>query len=326
MHRRGFIIGSGAVLAARPQALRASNLSPRVAVAFPDGSESAIRTRPIFDAFLKDLQRQGFVEGLNLDLSIFTARDNPADFPAMVKSVVDRRPDLILAYGAPLSRLFKEATRDIPVLAVVSDPLLSGLFANPQPGVGNLTGVDMNIGDNFYAMRLEMLRAVGARFIKPAFLTVGVADPRGRFNELRTRWRNAVLAPLTDQVTADSLRVAFKVMMEEGADALLVSSSVQLDFMAVEITALAKESRIPAIYPNSNYVKVGGLMSCGVSFVELGRILARQAGLVFSGAAPSEIPFERWTKLETALNLKAARALNINLSADHVARADLVIE
>lgn len=326
MRRRGFLIGTGAVLAASPKALRASAASPRIAVVFPDGTESAIRARPLIDGFLEEMQRQGFEEGTNLTISVYSGRDKPADFPDIVRSAVNRSPDLIIAYGAPMSRLLKAATRDIPVLAVVSDPLLSGLFADPQPGPGNITGVDLNIGDKFYVKRLEMLRTAGLRFIKPAYLTVGVADPRRRFDEIRGRWKDAVLSPLTDQVTVETLRSAFRVMMEEGADALLVGSSVQLDFMAAEIAALAKESRLPAVYPNRYFVKSGGLMSCGVNFTEMGQALAKEADLILKGAAPSEIPFQRWSKLETAVNLKAARALNISLAADTVARADLVIE
>jgi putative ABC transport system substrate-binding protein len=326
MHRRRFLIGSGAALAATPQLVRASNASPRIAIVFPDGSESAIRARPIIDSFLDEMLRQGFEEGGNLTLSVVSGRDRPADYPEMVRAVVTRGPDLILSYGAPLSRLFKAATSKIPILAVVGDPVLSGLFVDPPPGPGNITGVDLSIGDNFYAKRLEMLGAAGARFIKPAFLTVGVADPRRRFDELRRRWKDAVFAPLTDQVSTESLRVAFRVMMDEGADAMLVGSSIQLDFQAAEVTALAKEHRLPAIYPNRFFVRFGGLMSCGVNFSEMGHALAKAADLILKGAAAGEIPFQRWSRLETAMNLKTARALNINLAADKVARADFVID
>ena len=326
MQRRRFLIGSSAALASTPWAARASRAAPRVAVVFPDGTESEIRARPIIDAFLDEMLRQGYEEGGNLTISVVSGRSRPAEFPELARGVVDRGPDLIIAYGATLSRLFKTVTRDTPILAVVSDPLRNGLFADSQPGPGNVTGVDLNVGDDFHLKRLEMLRAAGLRFIKPAYLTVGAVDPRRRFDELRTLWKGAVLASVTDQVTADALRSAFRVMMEEGADALLVGGSLQLELLSEGVTSLAREHRLPAIYPNKSFVRSGGLLSCGVNFTEMGHALARTAALICQGAAPGEIPFHRWSKLETAVNLKAARALNINLAADYVARADFVME
>ncbi len=326
MERREFIVGMSAAVAAGPSPARAASGVAHVAMVFPYGDEAQIRRQPMIAEMLEELARMGYGEGGALKVSIVSARENPRNLSDLARAVVATGPDLILAYANPLARQFKMATRTIPILAVVSDPLLAGLFANPDKDVGNITGVDLNIGQGLYVRRLEILREAGLRFIKPAFLTTGVADPRNRLGELRARWRNTVLVQAPDPVDAETLRTAFRVAADEGADALLVSSSLQLNLACGHVAELAREYRIPAVYPNRSYVKAGGLLSYGVDFVEMGKAAARQAELILNGALAGEIPFHRWQALELGVNLRCARALNVNFDAAMIARADFVVE
>ena len=92
------------------------------------------------------------------------------------------------------------------------------------------------------------------------------------------------------------------------------------------IIALAKEFKLPAIYPERTFVELGGLMSLGPNGLELGRDCARVVSEIFNGANPGSIPISQPTKYEIALNLKTAKELSIEMPPSVLVQADQVIE
>jgi putative ABC transport system substrate-binding protein len=119
---------------------------------------------------------------------------------------------------------------------------------------------------------------------------------------------------------------AFKVIIEEGASAVVVSDAPENLQHRKALVELAQEHRIAVIYPNEEHVRLGGLCAYAVDFVTLSRLVARIIGRVLSGAKPNEIPFEQASRFKLLLNLNAAAALGLTVSPSLLARADEVIE
>ena len=92
------------------------------------------------------------------------------------------------------------------------------------------------------------------------------------------------------------------------------------------IIALAKEFRLPAIYPDRIFVELGGMMSFGPDTANAGRDCARMVAEIFKGANPAGIPISQPTKYELSLNLKTGKALGIEISPSLLVQADTVIE
>ena len=92
------------------------------------------------------------------------------------------------------------------------------------------------------------------------------------------------------------------------------------------IIALAKEFRLPAIYPDRIFVELGGMMSFGPDTANAGRDCARMVAEIFKGANPAGIPISQPTKYELSLNLKTGKALGIEISPLLLVQADTVIE
>jgi putative ABC transport system substrate-binding protein len=90
----------------------------------------------------------------------------------------------------------------------------------------------------------------------------------------------------------------------------------------VELTA---KSRIPAIYPTSEFVEEGGLMSYAPDFVDLYRRGAIYVGKILMGTKPADLPVEQPTKFEFVINLKAAKQIGVTIPPNVLARADKVI-
>jgi putative tryptophan/tyrosine transport system substrate-binding protein len=92
------------------------------------------------------------------------------------------------------------------------------------------------------------------------------------------------------------------------------------------ITELAAKQRLPAIYASREFTEAGGLVFYGVSYPDLYRRAATYVDKVLKGAKPADLPIEQPTKLDLAINLRAARALGLDMPLTLLARADEVIE
>jgi putative tryptophan/tyrosine transport system substrate-binding protein len=93
-----------------------------------------------------------------------------------------------------------------------------------------------------------------------------------------------------------------------------------------EIVEFAVKNRLPATYPQSQYVEAGGLMSYGVSIVDLNRRAATYVDKILKGAKPGDLPVEQPTKFEFFINLKAAKQIGLTIPPNVLARADKVIK
>src|SRR5271163_256886 len=92
------------------------------------------------------------------------------------------------------------------------------------------------------------------------------------------------------------------------------------------IVELIETSRLPAIYAWRAYVEAGGVMAYETDFPELWRRLADDVHQILDGAKPGDIPIYQPTKFEFRINLKAAKALGLNIPPALLATADEVIE
>ena len=130
-----------------------------------------------------------------------------------------------------------------------------------------------------------------------------------------------------DILVPKDIESAFRAAGKEQADAILiiVPSSVAASHRK-EIVEFAIKSRFPATYPQSQYVEAGGLMSYGVSIVDLNRRAATYVDKILKGAKPADLPVEQPTKFELVINLKAAKQIGLTIPPNVLARADKVIK
>ena len=92
------------------------------------------------------------------------------------------------------------------------------------------------------------------------------------------------------------------------------------------IVELAGKYRLPAIYPNKEYVDDGGLMSYGPDYDDSYRVVAVYVDKILKGAKPAELPVQQPTKFEFVINLKAAKQIGLTIPARVLERANQVIK
>ena len=107
---------------------------------------------------------------------------------------------------------------------------------------------------------------------------------------------------------------------------LIVTASPLITTHRDLIIALAARHKLPAIYYDRFFANAGGLISYGTDIVDQYRRAAGYVDRILKGEKPADLPVQTPTKYETAINLKTAKALGLDVPATLVARADEVIE
>jgi putative ABC transport system substrate-binding protein len=110
------------------------------------------------------------------------------------------------------------------------------------------------------------------------------------------------------------------------AGAFISLQQPTLDRLRSRIVDLAAKNRLPAVYPNSQYVETGGLISYAADIVAMFRRAATYVDKILKGTKPADLPVEQPTKFELVINLKAAKQIGLTIPPNVLARADKVIK
>jgi putative ABC transport system substrate-binding protein len=290
-------------------------------------SPSAVSDR--VEALRQGLRELGYVEGKNIIIESRYAEGKLDRLPALANELVRLKVDVIVTSGPLPTRVTKEATTTIPiVMAQDSDPVGNGFVASlARPG-GNITGLSAQRPE-LSGKQLELLRETVPKLSRVAVF--GTSTQPGNAQSLKETQLVAgafgVKLQYLDILVPKDIESAFRAAGKGQTDAVLVMvpSSIASSHRK-QIVELAVKSRLPATYPQSQYVEVGGLMSYGVSIVDLNRRAATYVDKILKGRKPADLPVEQPVKFEFIINLKAAKQIGLTIPPNVLVRADRVIK
>jgi putative ABC transport system substrate-binding protein len=324
MRRRDFIGLSGAA-AAWPLAAGAQQAAklPTIGVL---GTATATVWSPWTTAFVRRLRELGWIDGRTVAIEYRWAEGREAHYAEITAEFVRLKVDIILTAGAAAPAAM-QATSVIPiVLAIVGDPVGTGLVASlARPG-GNVTGMSYQSTD-LAGKRLELLREM-----LPGLRRLGIMANVG--------YPAAVLEMGEVQASAGTLGLDVARLeirraediapavesLKSGADALYACTDALLAAERVRINTLALATRLPTMFAIRDHVQAGGLMSYGPDYSDLFRRTADIVDKILRGTKPADIPVEQPSKFYLVFNLTTAKALGLTVPPSLLARADEVIE
>jgi len=282
----------------------------------------------LWEAFRQELSKLGWIEGKNITMEYRFAEQKNERLPELAADLVRLKVDLIVVTGTTPALAAKGATSTIPIVTTVaSDPIGSGLVASlARPG-GNVTGLS-SLGTELNTKRLEILKDA-----VPKLARVGLLWPSGgnvgadlQLKELRPAALalKLKLEEIETQPDAKGFESAFKTAKQKQVGAIMTPTGRRFFAERKRIVELAVKYRLPAIYPEKEYVDEGGLMSYGVDYDDLYRKAAHYVDKILKGAKPVDLPVQQATKFEFVINLKAAKQIGLTLPPELLARANRV--
>ena len=326
--RREFITLLGGAVA-WPLAARAQQPSRmrRIGVLTPfpaDDAEGHAR----LTAFTQALQQSGWTVGQNVRIDYRWGPGNPATMRKHATELVALEPDVILALTTAAVGPLLEASRTVPIVfATVADPVAAGYVETlARPG-GNATGFtpyEYSISGKW----LELLKEVAPRVTRAAVLrdtSIGVGLAQFGAIQALAPSLGVELRPV-DVRDASEIERALAAFAQGSNDGMIVIGSPSAAIHRGLITALAAKHRLPTVYNTRLFTDAGGLISYGPDFLEQHRRAAGYVDRILRGEKPADLPVQAPTKYELVVNLKAAKALDLEIPQTVLARADEVIE
>jgi putative tryptophan/tyrosine transport system substrate-binding protein len=327
MRRREFLIALGAA-SAWSKAAHAQQDGSIARVGVIGSRREGPAMAPAYAAFTDELRKLGFAEGRNLAIEYRRVEDGVPRAFASVNELAAWKADVLFANGPELALQAAAAARPpLPIvfLAVNFDPIARGYVQSlAQPG-GNMTGIVARQLE-LTAKQIELLmEAFPERKKLGALWDVQSADQFASA-EREAKLRQLELRAIRMENPPYDFVAAFRALAQDGVQMLIVLSSPSFGLQRPEITKLAMEYRLPAIFMLKEYVQEGGLMSYGVDLVPLARRAGSLTAKILRGAKPADLPVEQAVQFEFAVNLKTARAIGVTLPTSILLRADEVIE
>ena len=326
----------------------AATASPFVAAAQPPtktwrigylGPVSPSAGARLLESFRQGLRELGYAEGQNISIDYRWAEGRPDRFPALAVELTQLKVDVIVTYNNAGVAALQRATRTIPIVfASVGDPVASGFAASlARPG-GNITGFT-SLNEEVSRKWVELLREAVPTVFRVAVLTVSrtlaaYPDRRECSDQNCRVWQQiegaAKAVKAIPQLHAiagpDEIEHAFANLIKDRAQGLIVLPHAVTNANRVRIASLAAEHRLPGMYPDSEYVEAGGLMSYAPNYSDQHRRAATFVDKILKGAKPADLPIEQPTKFELVVNMKTAKALGLTIPSTLLLRADQLIE
>ena len=329
MTKKIFFLAPCSLLLAPCSTVYAQQTSKVARIGFLDSS-TASGMAVLVDAFRQELSKLGWIEGKNITIEYRFAEQKLERAPELAADLVRLKVDLIVVTTGQSALAAKKASTTIPIVMTnVGDPVGFGLVASlARPG-GNVTGLS-GLAPELNTKRLEVLKDAVPKLGRVGLLrqSEGGIGQDLQMKELRSA-ALALKLKLEEIVTkADpkDLESAFQTAKQKQVGAIMTTASRPFFAERKRIVELAGKYRMPAIYPEKEYVDEGGLMSYGADYADLFRSTAVYVDKILKGAKPADLPVQQPTKFEFVINLKAAKQIRLTLSPEFLARANKVIK
>ena len=328
MRRREFLgaISSAAIVAPFAACAQQPGRIPRIGLLMPffeSDWEGQARSR----AFREGLEQLGWRPGQNISLEYRWVGADSERIRSAAKELVELKPSAIFAVSALTAAPLKALTTTIPIVFInIGDPVGSGFVASLAHPGGNITGFSP-AEYSMWGKSLEILKEIAPSVTRVAVIYNPEQSPQLgmlRAVEDAAAPKSIKITPIEARRPVEQAIPAFSQQGDGGG--LLVFPNPVVDSKRGPIIDLAVRYKLPAIYSYRYFVADGGLVSYGIDTAEQSRQAASYVDRILRGASPAELPVQQPTKFELVINLKAAKAIGLDVPLFMQQRANEVIE
>jgi putative ABC transport system substrate-binding protein len=330
IRRREFITFLGGAIAAWPFAARAQQGNPprRVGVLM-NNEETDQENNALLADFVQGLRSHGWIEGQNLRIDVRWTGGDAERERTFATELLRLSPDVIFALTTPnLTALLRQGPVMPIVFVQVSDPITQGFVSNLAHPGGNITGFsayEFSIGGKW----IDLLQHVVPGLARVAVIFNPETSPQSRFllDSIKAAAPSlhveAAGVPIHDLA---ELERAIQGMSGRPDSGIIIPTDNFLQIHRQMVVDLAARYRVPAIYFSRWFTDIGGLMSYGIEYESIFRQVAVYVDRILKGTKAGDLPVQSPTKFSFVINLKAAKALGIEVPTSVLLSADDYIE
>jgi putative ABC transport system substrate-binding protein len=290
-------------------------------------SEADPRSERYILSFRQRLQELDWVDGRNALIDVRWGAGDSASFRRYGAELIALAPDVVLAAGTPAVAALKEISPTVSIVFVaVTDPVGSGIVASLARPRSNATGFTL-FEYGIAAKWLELLKEIAPGVARVLVLREAT-NPSGigQFAAIQTVTPMGIELSVANLQEVREIERAIAEFASGSNGGLIVTASAFGANHPDLLAELAARHKLPSVYPFRYFVASGGLISYGPDFVGQFRAAADYVDRILKGEKPADLPVQAPTKYELVINLKTAKALDLEVPPTLLARADEVIE
>jgi len=286
------------------------------------GSDAKLR-------LLQQLQTVGLVEGRNIHIEFREHGGDPDQLRAYAAELISLSPEVIVAETPIEVKALRRETSTIPIVFTAGvDPVSQGIiesFAHPGGNVTGCASFEFSMGGKW----LQILNEIDQQV---KHVSIVFNPDTAPYMGAILRSVEAAAAALRMQISAVPVHNFSEIeglvisSADEPGRAIIFPPDIFTTAKIRDIIALVAKHNIPAVYSIPVFATYGGLIAYGPDLIENFRRAAILVDRILKGARPADLPVEQPTKFEFVINLKTAKALNLEIPPAMLARADKVIE
>jgi putative ABC transport system substrate-binding protein len=284
------------------------------------------RDVPVNVAFVEEFRRHGFIEGQNLTVEWRAYGLNFDLVSQYAAELVSARVDVIAIGGEEAIRAARQATKTIPIVALVDDLLASGYVKSLARPEGNTTGVSVLAVDLDGKRQELLIEAVPGLRRLAALADVNHAAAKLDALQKAARAHNVELS-IYRIARGEEIAAAIDGAQASGATALNIFAGPLLWANRQLIMDRAAALHLPTMHEFPEVAEEGGFAAYGPRLGQLFvEVMSRQIIKLFWGIKVADVPVEQPTKFELVINLKTAKAMGVTVPPALLLRADKLIE
>jgi putative ABC transport system substrate-binding protein len=284
------------------------------------------RDVPVNVAFVEEFRRHGFIEGQNLTVEWRAYGLNFDLISQYAAELVSARVDVIATGGEEAIRAARQATKTIPIVALVDDLLASGYVKSMARPEGNTTGVSVLAVDLDGKRQELLIEAVSGLRRLAALADVNHAAAKLDALQKAARAHNVELS-IYRIARGEEIAAAIDGAQASGATALNIFAGPLLWANRQLIMDRAAALHLPTMHEFPEVAEEGAFAAYGPRLSQLfAEVMPQQIIKLFRGIKVADVPVEQPTKFELVINLKTAKAMGVTVSPALLLRADKLIE
>ncbi len=324
--RRRFLAALGGAALAIPamRSARAAESVPRVGWLSPGTPKSHGH---FLLAFKKGLADHGYDVGTTIAVEERWANGKLNAVPDLARELVALNVRAIVVGSTPVTVRVRKVTSRVPIVhATGVNPMIAGLAKDLAKPGGNVTGIT-TLSESLVPKLTQLMHEALPR-ARHVCVIYNPTNTSASFFVDQAHQSAASFWEISDIPirTREDLPQGFGALEAEKPDAVLVLPDPILVALRRDIVKRLNEARLPAMFPFSEFVKAGGLMSYGVYLPGNFRRAADFVDRILKGEAAGNLPVEQPREFEFVVNLRTAQALGMALPQSILLRADQVIE